>query len=206
MTYMDEVLCGTVQALVAYHNSHYNTTLRFEDFNTYKYEDVWGGSREEATEKVREFYATDHFLERMQVVPGAREALMVLKDHYELVIITARQEFVQKETHEFVNLHYPGIFKEIHFANHFLSPEEAARMVSKTKSELCREVGANILVDDSLAHMFECAGNGIRVFLFDHEGGYAWNKLDEDIKLPTNAERVHQWDDVVKALVPGHGK
>ncbi|KAI9350719.1 hypothetical protein BDR26DRAFT_851392 [Obelidium mucronatum] len=182
---MDEVLCGTAQALVDFHNANYATKLT----------DVWGGTRQEAIEKVRLFYESDHFSERMQVVPGAFEALSVLKDHYDL-------SFVQKETHEFVKLNYPNIFKEVHFANHFLTPEEAARMVSKTKGELCKEVGATILIDDSLHHVFECAEKGIRVFLFDHEGAYQWNKLPEDTKLPENAVRVHSWADVVKELVP----
>ncbi|KAJ3020487.1 UNVERIFIED_CONTAM: hypothetical protein HDU68_010158 [Siphonaria sp. JEL0065] len=221
---MDEVLCGTAQALVDFHNANYSTKLTVKDFVSYNYEEVWGGTKQEAVEKVlvffsfsslmfdmlklfytkvRLFYESDHFSERMAVVPGAFEALSVLKEYYDLVIITSRQEFVQKETHDFINLNYPGIFKEVHFANHHLTPEEAARMVSKTKGELCREVGATILIDDSLHHVFECAEKGIKVFLFDHEGAYQWNKLSEDAKLPVNATRVHEWAEVVKALVPG---
>ncbi|KAJ3071921.1 hypothetical protein HDU99_002315 [Rhizoclosmatium hyalinum] len=199
---MDEVLCGTVQALVNFHNEAFDTQLKTSDFNSYNYEEVWGGTKEESYEKVRQFYESTHFSERMTVVPGAFEALNVLKEHYDLVIITARQEVVHKETHAFVEEHFRGVFKEIHFANHYLTPEEAKRMVSKTKGQLCEEVGATILVDDSLHHVFECAKRGIRVFLFDHEGAYMWNKLAEDVVLPENATRVHQWDDVVKALVP----
>jgi hypothetical protein len=46
-------------------------------FNSYNYEEVWGGTKEEAIDKVRMFYESDHFSERMQTVPGALEALKV---------------------------------------------------------------------------------------------------------------------------------
>ncbi|KAI8612057.1 HAD-like domain-containing protein [Chytriomyces sp. MP71] len=198
---MDEVLCGTCQAMVDFHNGHYATRLRVSDFSSYCYEDVWGGTREEAIAKVREFYASDHFSERMQRIPGALEALTMLKNKYDLVIVTARQEFVKPDTHKFVDDNYPGIFKEIHFANHFLTAEEEKRMVSKSKSDLLHEVGSDILIDDSLHHAFECASKGKRVFLFDHEGCYPWNKLPEDTSLPDNVTRVHEWKDIVTALM-----
>ncbi|KAJ3113095.1 hypothetical protein HK100_002097 [Physocladia obscura] len=199
---MNQVLCATIKALVEFHNANYDTKLAVKDFVTYNYEDIWGGTREEAIAKVREFYGSSHFSEHMTVVPGAKEALISLKVHFDLVIVTARQELVHAETHRFVAEHFPNIFTEVHFANHFLTPEEATRLVSKTKSELCREVGASILIDDSLVHALDCAKSGLRVFLFDHEGAYGWNKLaSDDNELPTNIERVHQWSDIVNALM-----
>ncbi|KAJ3316444.1 hypothetical protein HDU76_001788 [Blyttiomyces sp. JEL0837] len=238
---MDEVLCGTVQALVNFHNERFDTKLmvkpafvdrwmfkrvlgksltddeelsnplsiflptthlNYRDFNSYKYEEVWGGTPAQAVEKVRLFYDSDHFSDRMQPVPGAYESLRILKSYYRLVIVTSRQEVVHEETHSFVKKHYPDIFDELHFANHHLTVEEAARMVSKTKSQLCKEVGAKILIDDALSHAMDCSANGIFVYLFDHEGAYMWNKLAEDAKLPPNVQRVHSWDDIVQALIP----
>ncbi|KAJ3212408.1 hypothetical protein HDU83_005786 [Entophlyctis luteolus] len=199
---MDEVLCATNQALIDFHNANYDTQLEMKDFVSYNYEEIWGGTRKQAIDKVRLFYASDHFSERMQVVPGARVALETLKDWYDLVVVTARQEVVHQETHLFLRSHFPDIFTDVHFANHYLTPEEAARMVSKTKGELCQEVGAKILIDDSLQHARECAAKGIRVFLFDHEGEYGWNKLPDGMHLPDNVSRVHKWDEVVEALRP----
>jgi 5'(3')-deoxyribonucleotidase len=74
---MDEVLCGTAQALIDFHNERFQSKLTLKDFISYKYEEVWGGTKEEAIEKVRLFYSSDHFSERMTVVPGAKEALSV---------------------------------------------------------------------------------------------------------------------------------
>jgi hypothetical protein len=42
-------------------------------------------------------------------------------------------------------------------------------MKKKTKSEVCKEIGANILIDDALSNANDCADNGIHVILFDFE-------------------------------------
>ncbi|KAJ3096450.1 hypothetical protein HDU97_005887 [Phlyctochytrium planicorne] len=199
---LDEVLSGTIQALVNFHNEHFNTTLEVKDFFSYNYEQVWGGTPAEAVDKIRLFYASDHFSDRMQPVPGAIAALTALKQYYSLVVVTSRQEVVHEATHSFITTHYPGLIDDIHFANHYLTPEEKTRMKSKKKSEVCAEIGAKILIDDALTHAMECAEKGIKVFLFDHEGAYMWNKLPEGTNLPSNVERVHDWTDIVKALIP----
>jgi hypothetical protein len=77
---------------------------------------------------------------------------------------------IHAETHDFINTYYSGIFDEIHFANHHLTQEEAKRLISKKKSQICAEIGAQILIDDSLSHAIDCASSGIKVLLFDHEG------------------------------------
>ncbi|KAI9357639.1 HAD-like domain-containing protein [Zopfochytrium polystomum] len=199
---MDEVLCGTHEALVNFHNERFATKLTLKDFNSYAYHEVWGGTTSEAVEKVRLFYDSDHFENRMQPVPGAVEALTKLKSHYSLIVVTSRQEFVHEATHSFINTHFPNIFDEIHFANHHLTPEESKRLKARKKSEVCKEIGAAVLIDDALVHAKDCGSAGIRVFLFDHEGAYMWNKLPEGEILPENVTRVHSWEDVVAALVP----
>ncbi|KAJ3116109.1 hypothetical protein HDU96_010403 [Phlyctochytrium bullatum] len=193
---LDEVLCG-------------NKSLQFQwshemlrDFHSYNFDQVWGGTPAEAIDKVREFYQSEHFKERMQPVPGAQEALAILKEKYDLVVVTSRQEVVHEATHAFIQKHFPGIFVDIHFANHFLTKEEAAKMKSRKKSEVCKEIGAGVLIDDVLWHASDCAGAGIKVLLFDHEGAYMWNKLPENATLPEGVTRVHDWKEVVKILVP----
>jgi hypothetical protein len=117
-------------------------------------------------------------------------------------VITSRQEVIHEETHRFINTHFPNIFDDLHFANHHLTPEESARMVSKKKSQLCEEVGAKILIDDALNHAVDCSAKGIRVLLFDHEGAYMWNKLGENEVLPDLVKRIHTWEEVLSELVP----
>jgi thiamine monophosphate synthase len=49
--------------------------------------------------------------------------------------------------------------------------------VSRKKSDICRAVGARVLIDDNPAYAVECATAGIHVLLFDWQDGYPWSKL-----------------------------
>lgn len=55
----------------------------------------------------------------------------------------------------------------------------------RSKTDMCKEIGAKLLIDDSLKYARGCAHDGIKVLLFDHKGDYSWNK-------PSNYERAQQ--------------
>jgi len=112
------------------------------------------------------------------------------------VIVTARQQFVADLTKKFVDRHYPGIFESIYFANHFLTEQEKLTFISKPKSVICRDVHAQLLIDDSLENAIEVAKAGIPVLLFDLNGSYKWNKLADGQTLPDKVTRVKSWKDV----------
>ena len=65
---------------------------------------------------------------------GAYTSLLRLKQVSDLVIVTSRQFVIQKPTLKWLDLHYPGIFAEVHFGNHW-----ALEGKSKPKSEICRQ-------------------------------------------------------------------
>jgi hypothetical protein len=64
-----------------------------------------------------------------------------------------------------------------------------------SKSEMCNQIGAQILIDDNLSYAHDCATNGVKAILF---GKYAWNNYDEE--LHENIHHVHHWDDVHDAI------
>ena len=64
---------------------------------------------------------------------GALHSLQRLKATNDLVVVTSRQHVIQKPTLKWLELHYPGIFQEVHFGNHW-----ALEGISKPKSEICR--------------------------------------------------------------------
>ena len=64
---------------------------------------------------------------------GALHSLQRLKAVSDLVVVTSRQHVIQKPTLQWLELHYPGIFEEVHFGNHW-----ALEGISKSKSEICR--------------------------------------------------------------------
>lgn len=195
---LDQTLAHTLEALVAWHNETYDTHLTVSDFDTYDYSKVWGGSREEACLKIREFYESRHFENIQPINDFALEALKMLKKRkFNLVIITSRQQFIAEETKKFVDKHYPGklmnmckrkrthtltrgantkgIFESIYFCNLGLSDAEQLEYVSKPKSAICQEIGVDVLIDDGLEHALDCAALDIEVLLYDRGGQYRWN-------------------------------
>lgn len=108
---LDDTLAHSVEALAAWHNDTYDTDLKHSDFHTHNLWEVWGGSREEACQKVREFYTSKHFLDLQPINDYALESLRMLKRRrFSLVIVTSRQQLVAEETKRWVDKCYPGTF------------------------------------------------------------------------------------------------
>jgi len=63
----------------------------------------------------------------------------------------------------------------------------------KKKSEICKELRIDFLVEDSLEYARECAKNGTKVFLFNAP----WNQTDN---LPDNIIRINSWNKIIKYL------
>jgi 5'(3')-deoxyribonucleotidase len=106
---LDQTLCHTLDSLVEWHNDTYCTNFSVTDFHTLDYWKVWGGTREETYRKIREFYDSSYFDRIKPVKDFALEALKMLKKrHFQLVIITSRQQFIAEKTKKFIDRHYPG--------------------------------------------------------------------------------------------------
>ncbi|KAF9123712.1 hypothetical protein BG015_005258 [Linnemannia schmuckeri] len=193
---LDEVLARTTLAIADFHNDTYGTTLTMDDFISYDYTKIWGGTREESIAKWRLFFDSPYFL-KVEPVEGSLETLKLLKARrFSLVIVTARQQFIADLTKKFVDRHFPGIFESIYFANHFLTEQEKLTFVSKPKSVICRDVHAQLLIDDSLENALEVSKAGIPVLLFDLHGKYKWNQVEEGQQLPDKVTRVKSWKDI----------
>lgn len=114
------------------------------------------------------FFESSHFLQ-LQPLVHALPVLTALLPFYEFHVVTSRQHKIESITREWIDTHYPHIFTEIHFGNHYSSGG-----VSRSKPEMCEAIGAWLLIDDSLIYTSQCAKAGIQTILF---GDYAWNTL-----------------------------
>lgn len=194
---IDEVLAAFVPSLAEFHNSKYATKLDASSFVSYEFHKVWGGSAAECSDKMTAFFASEHFLEGVRPVPGARESLTQLcaeLPELELHCVTARQNKLETHTRAWIEAHYPGLFTDIHFGNHY-----STSGVSRSKPDMCRAISAFALVDDSVVYAKQCAAAGIPVVLF---GNYAWNS-DIDLSIAEHAGRVtraESWGHAVATL------
>ena len=142
---------------------------------------------------MHEFFNTSHF-ENIKVVPGALEGLKQLRDlGFDLVVVTSRQLVIQEATKVWLAKHFPSdTFQQVVFGNHW---GREGRKIKKV--DLCKQLGASVLIDDSLSYCNEVAEAGIKALLFDLHGGYNWNKSGE---MVLGVTRINSWQEVVDHL------
>jgi 5'(3')-deoxyribonucleotidase len=182
---VDEVLANFVPSLASFHNDVYKTNLTINDFDAYFYKDVWGGSEVETMGKLSLFYNSSYF-KKITPMPHAKEVLQLLQKKFDLHIVTARPSELETPTREWIDTHYNGIFKSIQFGNHF-----SKSGASRSKSSMCKDINAFLLIDDSYLYAKECLDAGLKVILF---GDYPWNRT------PLEVPRCKDWHSVYKTV------
>ena len=163
-------------------------------FASYHFSPALGMSDAEASQLVQAFFASRHFRE-LAPLAGARDVLLKHARSFRFVVVTSRSLDVADATRAWLDEHFAGVFA--------LPPLFGCAYGSgpkRPKSELCREVGAVLLVDDQVAYCREAAENGVaRVALF---GRYAWNALsdDDEAALPPTCLRFSTWPEIDELL------
>lgn len=186
---LDDVLCDFATAFVAYHNDVYGTTLTKGDVWSYKFWDVLHISREEMIKRFYDFQQSPKMI-HVPPIQGAKRAVDSLRENnYDLHIITARDAQFSDITNHWLSRYFPGIFSDIHFANH-----QSTVLKARSKGDICKEIGVSLMIDDSFDNAVSCHGVCDRgVLLFDAP----WNVGKS---LPEGMRRVFSWDDVLEKL------
>ncbi len=170
----DDVLVNFTSSLQQFHNEQYGTNFTLNDVHNFNLWEVWQCSYEEAADRVTAFYKSGK-IKTLLPMEGAREAVEILKQRFDLVIITSRPQEFTAETAYTTEKYFPGCFSGIYHTSLLLSEWG----VRRKKSEICRETGAEILIDDSLDNVRDCASVGIRTLLFRRP----WNLSVSDESL-----------------------
>ena len=188
---IDDVLARSAEAFITFSNQQWGMQLTPEDYQE-DWATVWSVPLEEAI-------ARGEILQSFMGVSGHRtfeEALPVLRrlaEKFDLVTLTSRREVLKPDTDAWIAQHFPGIFKELHYAGIWDNPPDVLQALEHTKGELCREIGADYLIDDHPKHCIGAAAAGIRAVLF---GDYAWNRGEQS--LPNGIVRARRWHDVAE--------
>ncbi|KAA8523372.1 hypothetical protein F0562_009795 [Nyssa sinensis] len=192
---VDEVLGNFVSALNRFIADRYSLNHSVSEYHVYEFFKIWNCSRDEADIRVHEFFKTSYFKMGIHPIPGARQTLQKLSGFCNLSVVTSRQNAIKDDTIEWIEKYFPGLFQEIHFGNHFALDGQ-----SRSKSDICRSLGAKVLIDDNPRYAIECAEVGIRVLLFDYENSYPWCKTESVDQHPL-VTKVHNWKEVERQLI-----
>ena len=183
----DDVLAQWVKSLYLWYNKTYGTSFQYTNYTIYPaFREIWGVTQAEAVERVNRFAEEGHLI-YLDVVDGAFDALTVLVECYELHVVTARSDFLDQVTREYIERHFQGLITDVHFANH----NEAHR---REKHDICNELNAVAIVDDSPENILGCAAVVENAILFRAP----WNI---NMQLPSNGYRVTSWAEIVPLIM-----
>lgn len=188
---LDDVLSQSNETMRLHVNETYGTNHTPEDYLAdHPYFEFWervqgvslkeGEVRYQSYKKIRNSHA-------MKPIPGAIEALRKLEEDFELVIVSARSDSDAAGTKHWLQTHYPSVFKDIHFVPGAWEPDNDI-----TKGTICKEIGADYLIDDSYEHCEQVAKVGVTCLLF---GEYGWSRHKT---LPPHIRRVKDWAAVLE--------
>lgn len=185
---IDDVLAVNVPEFITYSNQKWGTRLTLDDYDEH-WSKLWAVDHAEVEKRASEWHGSGIF-RRYQKIDGAHGVLQRLKKKYELVIVTARRIELEQDTLAWIEEYFPEFFSEIHFAGMWDKISSTSHL--ETKAGLCREIGADFLIDDQPKHCLAAAEVGLQVLLF---GKYPWNKAVND---SDNLKRAVNWQEVAE--------
>jgi hypothetical protein len=186
----DDVIFPFMQRFVPHYNERYNADFTIDDFWTFDFDKVVGGDPQIVWDRIALFF--EEPVVDVEPLPGSSDGIAALADHYELAIVTSRDESLRTVTESWIEATFPGVFHSVHLCSTYSRDPAIQR---RTKREVIESLHAVALVDDSLQHASSIASSGRRAFLF---GEYAWNVCDV---LPDGVERHVEWSTIVESLV-----
>lgn len=185
---LDDVLCSFIAEFLKWYNPQHGTNWQFDDVVSYHWPNFMHIIVEQAIADVHRFHVSKGFTE-LPLMPGAQKFISKLASQHELYIVTSRQNAARDVTYDWLERNFPGVFKEVLFANHYSADGSPAL----TKGELCQQVGCELIIDDDGRHLDPLLAHNIKVVLIDKP----WNKNDQ---LPAEVIRAYNWDDATRAI------
>jgi 5'(3')-deoxyribonucleotidase len=171
----DDVLIPTSLATIDHYNHKYGTNLQPVDFYGPATIGTWGTNDDDvAIGRVNEYTQSAEGFIKLVPFPEAILAVKALALKHELHLVSGRSGFLESVTNKMVAEYFPNCFKSIEHTNYMsLSTSEHKR---RTKGEVCLQLGADLLIDDHIAHSENVIKHGVkRAILF---GDYPWNQHD----------------------------
>ena len=185
---LDDVLADSAIDFVEYGNKKWGTNLTIESYDE-DWSTMWQMDHQTLREMSNHWHTTGQNLKHRPKT-DALDALTRLRDRFSLIILTSRRIESQKDTIEWINLHFKGVFDDIVFCGIWDKMHKHNNKI--TKAEMCLRIKAYYLIDDQPKHIIGCTSAGIKCIMF---GNYPWNR---DIALPDGAIRAVNWQEVLE--------
>ncbi len=185
----DDVIANFNAAFSVFHNRVYGTDVEYERIFSHDMHLVYGCEESEMPERINAFYkSAEH--DDMQPIDYVWSSLTELSKYYEIHIVTNRPASRREETWNWICRWSPNLISCIHFTNFWGGDEHA---VKRPKSVVCKEIGAEVLIEDAFKHALQASEAGIQV-LMPHR---PWNRG----QIAPNIIRVTSWRQATSFLL-----
>lgn len=190
---IDDVIAGSTDALRILVNERTGNSLTADDYHKVGgeywgyYERVWRAHDIGDEVSFKDFEA-EMIIDQSHVplLPGASFAIGELTKKFHVIFITARNKTWEQATRNWFERHFGKTDIELYFCE---SHKDSGAM---TKGELCKSLGAHLLIDDSVSHCQSALDEGVEAILF---GDYGWQG-----KVSKNLTRCGDWPAVLEYL------
>ena len=121
------------------------------------------------------------------LLSGADSAISELSKKFHIVIVTARDNFLEVATRKWFKQRFDNENVELYFCDN--------QTDSRTKGQLCKELGAELLIDDNPGHCQSALDEGVKAILF---GSYGWHTF-----VPEGVVNCKTWAEVQEYITNG---
>lgn len=181
---IDDVTADTHRAIKAWAEATTGVALDTRHYHTddpywHYYDQIW---KRHGLEKLDLDIFLSGMVANQDHIPVNQDAVRVIKDldkRFGVVFITSRLPTMASSTREWLDVHIDASIP-FYFAHNPWSGQTA-----QSKGELCAELGAKYLIDDSPDHCLDVEGVGVTPILF---GDYGWNR-----RAPESLTRCLDW-------------
>jgi len=168
----DEVLAQLISYLLEHHdNTFLGVPLTWDEIGHYHLENIpkvqatWVSFNE--WKKVFDDILLNHSVKKVNPVIWMQDIVSSLKKNgHELYVVTARWDDVNQVTLDRIEKHYPKMFSDVVFANHYND-----KIVSK--GEICKYLNSQLMFEDTIHNAEKIIGKNIPVIMPDKP----WNTL-----------------------------
>ncbi|OGZ69609.1 MAG: hypothetical protein A3F47_02435 [Candidatus Staskawiczbacteria bacterium RIFCSPHIGHO2_12_FULL_38_11] len=188
----DDVLVNSSETFAAFWNAVHGTSFKKEHFTHHEFHRNWGATPEDVAKMWMRFSKAESH-KFTPAAAGAKSMVARLAQFHKLHVVTNRPLETDKETYQLIDVHFPGIFSDIHFCT-----KNGGTTRAQLKSDVCRKIGSGIMLEDHPHGAQQCAADGIHIYLFDQP----WNQGAFPL-LPGTIVRVSSWQDkILETLLP----
>lgn len=184
----DEVLFPMLSQLNKHYAKKYKKRIPATSPKVYNYSKFYNINEYDSKVLVESFYHS-HYAYSTKPINSAIESMKYLEKQNDLYIVTGRQNYTQCKsvTYYLLEKYFDGVFKDVYFTNSYsLKGEETP------KTDICKTLGIDILIDDSISNCIEADLHNIESILY---GIYDWN-MEND-----NLQRIESWKKFSSQLV-----